>query len=63
LGKLINRQIKSKTYAKQLPGAPDGQYVVIQFASSFENTKTATETVTPMLEEDGLWRVPGYYIK
>jgi hypothetical protein len=63
LGKLILRKLKSKVYMTSLSGAPDGQYVVIQFESSFENKKTAIETVTPMLEKDGNWRVSGYYIK
>ena len=43
--------------------SPDGQYVVIQFTSSFENKKSAIETITPMLDPDGQWRVSGYYIK
>lgn len=62
-GKLITRKIKTKTYKTSLPGAPDGEYVVIQFESSFEKKKSAVETVTPMLEKDGKWRVSGYYIK
>jgi hypothetical protein len=62
LGKLITRKIKTKTYKTSLPGAPDGEYVVIQFESSFEKKKSAVETVTPMLEKDGKWRVSGYYI-
>jgi hypothetical protein len=63
LGKTISRQLKSKQYATTLPGAPDGEYVVIQFDSSFTNKKTAVETITPMLDKDGMWRVSGYYIK
>ena len=63
LGKLVSRTLKSKTYATSLPGAPDGEYVVIQYTSSFENKKSAVETVTPMLDKDGKWRVSGYYIK
>lgn len=63
LGKLVSRELSSKTYMQSLPGAPDGEYVVIQFATSFENKKSATETVTPMLDSDGSWRVSGYYIK
>ena len=46
-----------------IPGAPDGEYVVIQFKTSFENKKSGIETVTPMLDKDGKWRVSGYYIK
>ena len=63
LGKLISRKVLSKTYTTQLPGAPDGEYVVIMFKTSFENKKSAIETVTPMLDKDGQWRVSGYYIK
>lgn len=63
LGKLVLRKVRSKTYRTSLPGAPDGEYVVIQFESSFEKKKSAVETVTPMLEKDGKWRVSGYYIK
>ena len=40
-----------------------GEYVVIQFETSFENKKAAVETVTPMMDKDGIWRVSGYYIK
>lgn len=62
-GKLVSRTVKATQFTKILPGAPDGQYVVVQFTSSFENKKDATETVTPMLEADGSWKVSGYYIR
>ena len=62
LGKLLSRKLKSATYTKSLPGAPEGEYVVIQYESSFENKRSAIETVTPMLDKDG-WRVSGYFIK
>jgi len=63
LGKLISRNLKMKAYKSSLPGAPDGEYVVIQFETSFENKKSAVETITPMMDKDGVWRVSGYYIK
>jgi hypothetical protein len=63
LGKLISRKVKDATYTNSLSGAPDGQYVVIQFNTSFENKKSGIETVTPMIDKDGKWRVSGYYIK
>ena len=62
-GKNISRELKSKRYCTSLPGAPDGQYVVIQFDASFENKKSTVETITPMLDEDGTWRVSGYFMK
>lgn len=63
LGKLVSRKLKSADYKTSLPGAPDGQYVVIQYETSFEHKQSALETVTPMLDKDGKWRVSGYYIK
>ena len=63
LGKLLSRKIKSKQYTTQLPGAADGEYVVIQFETSFEKKKSTTETITPMLDKDGKWKVSGYFIR
>lgn len=63
LGKLVLRKVRSQSYRTSLPGAPDGEYVVIQFEASFENKKSAVETVTLMLDKNGNWRVSGYYIK
>ena len=63
LGKLVSRHLISKQYTTTLPGAPDGEYVVIQYGTSFENKNSAIETITPMLDKDGTWRVSGYYIK
>jgi len=63
LAALQSRKLKSSTYAKNLAGAPAGEYVIIQFDTSFENKASAVETVTPMWDKDGKWRVSGYYIK
>ena len=63
LGKLVARKVKNTSCKTSLPGAPDGQYIVIQFETSFENKKSAVETVTPMMERDGKWRVSGYFIR
>jgi len=63
LGAVKERKVLSSTFTTQAPGAPDGKYVVIQFQSSFANKASAVETVTPMLDSDGAWRVSGYYIR
>ena len=63
LGALESRRVKSTAYRTSLPGAPDGEYVVIQYRSVYRNKRKAVETITPMLEDDGRWRVSGYYIK
>ena len=62
-GEPLSRKLGSITYTQSLPAAPDGEYVVIQIATSFENKKHAIETVIPMLDSDGEWRVSGYFIK
>lgn len=63
LGAVTSRTLVGAKRVKALPGAPDGDYVVIRFRTSFENKKSATETVTPMMDGDRGWRVSGYYIK
>lgn len=63
LGKVIFRKVQIAKYETQLPGAPDGEYVIVQFKSAFENKINAIETVTPMKDPDGQWRVSGYHLK
>ena len=62
-GALKSRQFVGAKYATELPGAPDGEYVVIQYQASYENKKNAIETITPMKDGDGRWRVSGYFVR
>ena len=62
-GELQKRTLKSATSATSLPGAPDGEYVVIQFNSAFEHKAAAVETVTMMHEADRAWRAVGYFVR
>ena len=61
-GKVLSRNLKSKQFTRSVPGAPDGEYVIIQFDTVFEKKKDAVETITPM-KDKGQWRVSGYFIK
>ena len=63
LGSLESRTLKSATPSTSLPGAPDGDYVVMQFDTSFERKKDGGETVTAVQETDGVWRIVGYFIR
>lgn len=63
LGAVKSRSKASATYTKTLPGAPDGEYVVLQFNSSYHNKAEALETVVVTLDTDGQWRVGGYFIR
>lgn len=62
-GQMISREVESATYKTSLPGAPDGDYVVIIYKTKYEKKEKSIETVTPMKDEDGIWRVSGYFIK
>ncbi|MFH1730284.1 MAG: DUF4019 domain-containing protein [Planctomycetota bacterium] len=63
MGKLVSRTVSSTQYATTLPGAPDGEYVLVQYQTVFENKKAAVEAVTVSREKDGAWRVSGYFIR
>jgi hypothetical protein len=61
MGEMISRILSSTTPAASLPGAPDGEYVIMVFNTSFTNKKSGIETLTVIKE--GEWKVAGYYIK
>lgn len=63
LGPVVARKLRSVSYRKELPGAPAGEYVVLDYDTRFENRPISVETVTPMRDKDGRWRVSGYYIR
>jgi Protein of unknown function (DUF4019) len=62
-GKVLSRSLAQSALKTELPGAPDGQYLVLVFAIEFAHKSAGYETVTPMLEADGRWRVAGYYLR
>lgn len=62
LGSVGTREFKTAEFTHELPRAPRGDYWVIRFATDFDGTEVI-ETVTPMLDKDGKWRVSGYFIK
>jgi len=62
LGNLGSRNLKSAKPRKDT-GAHAGEYVILEFDTSFEHRPSSIETVTPMKEKDGTWKVAGYFIK
>ena len=63
LGAVVARTLRAARPATELPGAPDGEYVILEFDTRFERKRAAVETVTPARDADGRWRVSGYYIR
>lgn len=62
LGAMSTRKVANTTGAKSLPGLPDGDYIIIQFETSFANKANAVETVTLIGGPAG-HKVGGYFIK
>ena len=62
-GALTRRTLAGATYTRTLPGAPDADYVVLQYQSSFAARPAANETVVVMREADGSWRTITYFIR
>jgi hypothetical protein len=62
-GTLISRRMESSESVTSVAGAPDGQYGVITYHSSFSGKKNAIEIVTVAHDEDGKWRGFRYVVK
>jgi hypothetical protein len=62
LGALIDRVVANLTRTRTLPGAPDGDYAVLQYRSRFAQKAEARETVV-LAREGSDWRVNGYFIR
>ena len=63
LGTIRSRKLIGAKFAEELPGAPTGEYVVFGFASAFDTKDNMIETVTARKDDDGIWRVAGYFIR
>jgi tetratricopeptide (TPR) repeat protein len=63
LGKMKSRTRQDADYRTSLPGSPEGEYVIFTFKTVYAKKPATIETVTPMRDKDGKWRVSGYYIK
>lgn len=62
LGAVSSRVVQSATKHSSLPGAPAGEYEIVEFRSDFVNKKAAVETVILARESAG-WKVVGYFIR
>ena len=59
LGHAKTRQFLKITHTRRLNGAPDGDYQLIAFKTSFERKAVALEEVV-LTSETGHWQVSGY---
>jgi hypothetical protein len=61
-GALQSRELVDAGYTTSVPGAPEGQYVILHYHSSFVRRPDTVETLTLALAK-GYWRIDGWYIK
>lgn len=62
LGPVSSRTFKSVLNTSAPPGAPAGEYKMVQFATVFANRPDTVETVA-LVREGSAWRVIGYFIR
>lgn len=63
LGAVTSRELSNVNRAATLPGAPEGEYEVLQFTTKFAAVeKPAIETVVMLMGDDG-WEVVGYFVR
>lgn len=62
LGAASARVLQSATRSKSLPGAPDGDYEIVQFHTRYANRPESAETVV-LAHEGARWTVVGYFIR
>jgi hypothetical protein len=63
LGSIKARNMRQATHHSELPGAPDGEYVLFIYDTTFAHKKSAMETLTIMKTDSGEWKAAGYYIR
>jgi hypothetical protein len=62
LGKLESRTAERFARAHELPGAPQGDYAIIEYAAKFAKGKLQEQLVWT-IEEGDVWRVAGYFYR
>nr|WP_283773368.1 DUF4019 domain-containing protein [Altererythrobacter sp. KTW20L] len=62
LGSANSRVFEKVTQATELPGAPNGEYELLEFRTDFANRAGTIETVA-MAREGQSWRVVGYFLR
>lgn len=63
LGPVVARRLKWASYTETLPELAIGQSVVLEYETRFENKVSAVETVTPVKDARGRWKVGAYSIR
>jgi len=63
VGSLSSRKLMSGADAPKAGSNAQGEFVVVKFQSAFSKLPNAIETVSPMRDSDGKYRVSGYFVQ
>jgi hypothetical protein len=62
-GRMLSRKLLKADPLKNVPGLPPGQFIGMQYRTSFEKLPSAVEVVIPVQDKDGQWRVSEYVVQ
>ncbi len=63
LGNVEGRTAERFARAHELPGAPEGDYVIIEYKARFAKGRELREQLVWAIEDGEIWRVAGYYYR
>ncbi|HEX7070110.1 MAG TPA: DUF4019 domain-containing protein [Rhodothermales bacterium] len=63
LGTLQERTLARAERIAQIPGLPDGDYLLVEYVSRFAQMPRAIETHVMAFGEDATWRTIGYFVR
>lgn len=63
LGSVLSREVATVQRTSTLPGAPEGEYEVLQFSTQFADHPVASVETVVMLQGTDGWEVTGYFIR
>ncbi len=63
LGPLLSRTLQGREYTTTLPGAPEGEYIVITYGSTYTQLENAVETLVMVRNPASEWKPAGYYVR
>ena len=60
LGQLKKRTLKGMGFTQQMDNAPDGEYFVMRYLSTFSKKDNVVEILVPTRDRDGNWKIANY---
>lgn len=60
LGQLKKRTLKGMGFTQQMDNAPDGEYFVMRYLSTYSKKDNVVEILVPTRDRDGNWKIANY---